>query len=125
MSDQIILVMGAVLFACGLGAYVSPTFFRKTLGDFTTNLPIVYFVAIVNIAVGLFIILNLNNWVTLSDMLLSFLGWAAVVRGFIMIVAPKFFIRVFKFIWLGKGHLIGEAVVMMLIGALLIYLAVF
>lgn len=125
MADQILLVSGVVILACGMGAYANPIYFRKTLGGFVTNPALIYFVGILNVAIGMFIVLNNNIWNSFPEVVVTFVGWAGVVRGFIMLIAPQFFLRLFKTIWMGKGHLIGEAVMMMLLGAVLIYLAIF
>lgn len=123
MTEQILLVLGLVLIVSGLAAYVNPPLFRRTLGSFYHNPGLIFFVGVVNLGVGLFLVINHNVWSSLGQIIVSIVAWAAVIRGFIMIVLPKTFLAVFKYVWLGKGHLVGEAVSVIIIGLVLLYIA--
>ncbi|HYC79771.1 MAG TPA: hypothetical protein VEC17_01975 [Candidatus Binatia bacterium] len=122
MTEQILLVLGIVLVVCGVSAWMNATHFRRVLGDFKDNPALIFFLGLINLAVGLFIVLNHNSWATPAESLVTFFGWAGMLRGLIMTVTPGIFLSLFKFIWLGR-HLKGESLFMLAIGAILIYLS--
>jgi hypothetical protein len=122
MSEQILTVIGALFLLWGLGALANPGFFRQMLGSFTHNPALIYVIGLLNAAVGLFLILNHNYWGTVQEVIVSFFGWAALVRGVIMILSPSTFLHLFKKIWMGS-HMKGEALFIILMGAIFVYLS--
>jgi hypothetical protein len=122
MSEQIVMILGALMVICGLGALANPAFFRRTMGSFTHTPSLVYVVGVANLAIGLYLVKNHNVWESLVQGIVAFFGWAALIRGAIMILAPDFFLRLFKKIWMGS-HLKGEAFFLLIVGVIMLYLS--
>jgi uncharacterized protein YjeT (DUF2065 family) len=122
MSEQFLLVIGILFVVCGLGALANPKFFRAMLGNFRDTPALVYIIGLANIVIGLFLVINHNVWDTVQAAIVSFFGWATLVRGIIMVLSPATFLYIFKRIWLGS-HLKGESFFLLVLGIIFIYLA--
>jgi hypothetical protein len=122
MTDQILMVAGFVWVVVGLGALANGGFFRRAMGSFTETPSLIFVTGVVNLVIGLFMVMNHNRWETWQESLVSFIGFAALFRGVLMILSPKMFLRLFKRIWLGS-HLKGEAFFLFVVGVILIYMS--
>ncbi len=121
MTEQLLILMGVVFLLCGIGALMSPDFFRKAIGNFRDNPGLLYLSAMINLILGLILVLNHNLWDTFGAVLVSIISWALIFRGAAMILASDFYMRQLKNVWLGS-HLRGEAIFLILTGVAFLYL---
>jgi hypothetical protein len=124
MSNQLLLLFGVAIFASGIGAYLNPHFFRRTIGNYTDNPAIIYINGFLNLAVGFYLVSNHNIWVKDWLVILTIIGWVATVRGLWILLAPEHYLKTFKSFWLGHGHIKGESIIMIILGGAMIYLSI-
>ncbi len=116
MPNQILLITGVVVLVVGIGAYRKPNSFRKILGSLNTNLALLYVLGLVNLIIGLFLIINFSAWTTIPEALVAFIGIAAVIKGFMMVIFPTYTMNMSLKVLRDRGHLHGEAIMLIVFG---------
>jgi uncharacterized protein YjeT (DUF2065 family) len=89
MTTWLASIWGPVLVAVGIGFFASPAFYRKVYRDLENNSFAVLFFGMLAIAVGIMQIQSHNLWESLSEVIISLLGWAILVKGIICVIFPK------------------------------------
>ncbi|OHA59960.1 MAG: hypothetical protein A2589_03600 [Candidatus Vogelbacteria bacterium RIFOXYD1_FULL_46_19] len=111
-------IWGPVILAIGLGVLVSRSYYLKIYRDLEKETLAMLIFAMVAIAVGIIHIRIHNVWGNLSEILISFLGWALLAKGLMFAIAPKFVNRAGD--WAVKAKAVPVAgIVMLIIGAYL------
>lgn len=106
-------IWGPVILAIGLGVLVSRDYYLKIYRDLEKETLAMLIFAMVAIAVGIIHIRIHNVWGYFSEILISFLGWALLVKGLMFAIAPKFVNRAGD--WAAKAKLVPVAGILMLI----------
>lgn len=124
MIEQVLLITGVVLLVCGVGAYLNPATFRKIVGNYTDTPALVYWNGIINLALGGFIILNHNIWEMSWVVIITIVGWLALLRGLWILLGTKSYLARFRQFWGQHGHLKGEALFLIIFGVIFIYASI-
>lgn len=92
MSDiQIFQVAGLIYFSVGLGMLFDMESFKKMYKDFAKNPSLMFITGMVAAVVGYLIVVNHNVWEWNRAVLITVIGWAALLKGLTMLAKPKFF----------------------------------
>lgn len=91
MNTTLILaqVWGPLLIAAGLGFSFSRSFYRQVYRDIEKSPFTIIFFGMVALCAGIFQIQAHNIWDTFPHILISFLGWALLVKGVVCTVFPN------------------------------------
>ncbi len=81
-------LFGAVYVAVGLGMLFSPKYYSKAVKEMVKEYGMMYFGGAVALVVGLAIVLHHNVWQG-WPILVTVLGWAALVKGFALLIFPE------------------------------------
>ena len=121
MSDTTIFLVkmfGPIFLVMGLGILANKGQYEhmmKGLNEFT----LAYFIAAVTpLVVGLAIVLNHNMWTTPPEMVISAIGWLAILKGILRCLAPEWTLKVLRGFASGN-HLTAASVAMIILGAYL------
>lgn len=79
---------GPAILAVGVGVFVSRKYYLKTYRDLQKETLAVLLFGIVAISAGITHINYHNVWRTFPEMVISFLGWGLLLKGFIFAIAP-------------------------------------
>jgi uncharacterized protein YjeT (DUF2065 family) len=120
MPNQILLVTGVAVLVTGVSAYRNPNAFRKLLGNFSTTPAVLYTLGLVTLVIGLFLVINFSAWTTIPEAIVAFIGITAVIKGFMMIIFPRYSMAMSQKLWRDKGHMHGESILLMAMGIILI-----
>lgn len=91
MSDaQLFQLFSVVYLAVGAGMLINPGFYKKLFTDFAENAAAMYIGGVAALAIG-FVILAHRGIACTHDwtMLLSIIGWLALIKGLLILVFPK------------------------------------
>lgn len=90
MKNSILIarLMGPVLLIMGLGMVVESETVRDLTLEFLGNRALIYFAGILTLVAGLAIVNAHNVWVTDWRVIITILGWLAVVGGVIRLLLP-------------------------------------
>ena len=119
MSDaHIFELIGLIYIATGVGALLQPGFFRKMLEDFANSYALVYAMGFIVLTAGYFLARFHNFWMWDTGVIITIIGWIALIKGFTMIAFPAAYrnlsiamknkpklLRVQSFVVLGLGIL--------------------
>lgn len=125
MTDaQIFQLFGITYLAVGIGMLINPDFYKKMIRDFTENPPAIYLGGLVALAIGFLLVTFHNNWVKDWSVIITIVGWAALIKGLFLIVLPKVSIKVCNAFKMGELLSVWSTIVIIL-GALLCWLGFF
>ena len=119
MSEvQIFQILGLFYFAAGLGMLINPEFFKKMLVNLAECPFSVYLGAILALVVGYFLVNFHNVWKMDKTVLITIIGWVALVKGLSILIFPKFLVSMTN--KMGERLLTFGGVVAAILGAVLI-----
>ena len=123
MSDaQIFQLFSLVYLAVGVGMLISPGFYKKLFTDFCENAAVMYLGGVSALAIGYVILAHRGIRCTQDwSMILSLIGWIALIKGILILVQPKIMIALTKAM-LQENLLKIEAVVIIILGLALSFL---
>ncbi|WAC08090.1 MAG: hypothetical protein OS130_02530 [Thermodesulfobacteriota bacterium] len=89
--SKLIARMAAVIYlSASLGAFFSADYYRKVSEDLFNNAGLTYLAGFMTIIIGLLIVHYHNIWAKNWTVLVTFLGWLALLKGLLLIVCPGF-----------------------------------
>ena len=97
MSDaQIFQLFSLVYLAIGIGMLISPDFYKKLFTDFCENAAVMYLGGIMAVVIGYLILAFHNTWTKDLSVIITVIGWLALVKGILILVRPKMMIALTK-----------------------------
>ncbi len=91
METSVILakIMGPLLLIVGLGLFINLEHYRRMLSDFGASSLSIYMAGATALLLGLLIVVFHNVWVVGWPVIITLLGWSAVIKGTVRLVAPR------------------------------------
>lgn len=111
---------GVVLLALGLGMLVNSSYYKKTFQDILNNTAVVLVGGMAALAVGVLIVLNHNVWDASWTLIVTLVGWIAIIKGALLLVLPKS-AGLFESWFSNKNFIMFIGVFALIIGAILAY----
>jgi hypothetical protein len=103
LSILIAKVTSAVYLAAALGAFFSRDHYRRLLDDLFKNAALTYFIGFTTTILGFLMVNYHNTWRKDWTVLVTLLGWLALMKGVLIIAFPRFVQRYSRPIFEGKG----------------------
>ena len=123
MSDtQIFQLFSLVYITVGIGFLINPRFYKNIFQDFVERTSSLYFGGLFAIAVGYLIVAFHNTWTKDFSVIITIVGWLALVKGILILVCPKLMIALTKVISSKEKNLRIYGVIVIIIGLLLAFL---
>ncbi len=91
MSNTILLArIGALVYlSIGLGVFINPGYFRKLMDDLIKSPGMAYVAALMALILGCLMVAVHNVWVWNWPVLITILGWGAIVKGMAGLLFPE------------------------------------
>lgn len=90
LSILIARITSVVYLAAALGAVFSRDYYRRIVDDLFKNAALIYLMGFTAVILG-FLIVNYHNiWVKDWTVLITILGWLALMKGVLIIAFPSF-----------------------------------
>ena len=123
MSDaQIFQVFSLMYTAVGIGILINSDFYKKLFEDFIEHTSNLYFGGIIALGVGYLIVAFHNTWTKDLSVIITIVGWLALVKGILILIRPSLIIALTKAIMKSKNFLKIEAIIVIIIGLLFAFL---
>lgn len=123
MSDaQIFQVFSLVYIAVGIGIFVNPDFYKKIFEDCIESPAVMYLGGVLALVVGYLIVAFHNTWTCDLSVIITVIGWLALIKGVIILLLPKTMAALTKAIMKKTIFLKIEAVVVIILGLALSFL---
>jgi len=90
LSIFIAKLVGAVYVAMGLGIIINTKFYKKLFTNILKDSTFFFTWGIMAMVLGLVIIVNHNVWEASWVVIITLIGWIALVKGALMLIFPKF-----------------------------------
>ena len=90
LSIFVAQIMSLAYLSVGIAALRGKFDFHKMVQDFAKSPGLVYLAGIVTLIIGMLLIKNHNFWVKDWTVIITILGWAATVKGVLLIAFPEF-----------------------------------
>ena len=90
MTDvQIFQAFSLVYLAIGAGILINSDFYKKAFADFTDSGGVMYLGGVMALVVGYLLVAFHNTWTCDVSVIITVLGWIALIKGIVILVAPK------------------------------------
>lgn len=119
---------GPVYLAVGLGFLVSPDHYEKLVDEFIgekSSAALTYLGGVMAFFAGLVILHLHNSWNQDWTMVVTILGWLAVIKGALLLIVPNQFMGQFEGMVKSKGFLNFAKLFAIVLGAVFTYFGYF
>ena len=117
MSDaQIFQIVSIVYITIGIGIFINPGFYKKLFEDFIENTAVMYLGGIMALTIGYLIVAFHNTWTKDLSVIITIVGWLALIKGILIFIQPKIIIAVSKEMAKNESLLRIEAIVIIILG---------
>ena len=93
LSVLIAKIISVIYLSAALGGFFSSNYYRKLSEDLYKNAALTYMMGFTAIILGILIVNYHNTWVKNWTVLITIIGWLALIKGIIIVVFPKFIQR--------------------------------
>jgi hypothetical protein len=123
MSTSIFLarLIGPVMALVGVSLLANEAAFRKMALEFLRTPALIFFSGMILMPAGLAVVLSHNVWVMDWPVIITLLGWAAVISGAIRVFAPERATKAGKNFLTRKIFTTAAAAIWVVVGAVLCY----
>lgn len=90
LSKLIARMASVIYLSASLGAFFSSDYYRKIVDDLFGNSALIYVTGFITVIVGLLIVTYHNTWAKSWIVLITILGWLAIMKGICLIAFPQF-----------------------------------
>ena len=121
-NAQIFQIFSVVYLAIGVGMLVNPAFYKKMFSDFVDNAGVLYMGGITALVVGLLIIMFHNTWTKNLSVIITIIGWLALIKGVVILIFPKAMVALAKSIVNSPKFMKIEAILVIIVGLFFAFL---
>ena len=89
LSILLAKIFAAIYLAAGLSILINPKFYPKIIDDMLKNVAVIYLYGFLAVVFGMFMVTYHNLWVKNWVVVITLFGWAALLKGFMILVFPK------------------------------------
>ena len=90
LSKLIAKIASVIYLSASVGAFFGADHYRKIANDLFSNAGLTYLAGFITVIVGLLIVTYHNRWTKNWTVLITILGWLALVKGIFLITLPQF-----------------------------------
>ncbi|MEE2566382.1 hypothetical protein [Hyphobacterium marinum] len=121
LTESLARILGLYMLAGGIGLLIDPKAYDGVMENFRANPALAYISAVVVFTIGAALVTLHNQWSSWPQIIVSLIGWAALVEGILMLAVRRSFFALVAKIPLGMGMLRGFGVLTLVLGALYLY----
>ena len=118
-------IFGLCYLIIGAGFMFNRKAFQQVMEDFCKNVASVFFAGVFALVIGVVIILTHNVWVANWTVIITIIGWVALIKGIWMIVFPNTVPKFMQAYLKNKALLAVHSVAVVIFGAVLTFFGFF
>jgi uncharacterized protein YjeT (DUF2065 family) len=96
LSVLVAQIFGLVYVMFGLGMLINGSYYKKALDEMMNNSGFMVFGGMISLVIGFLLVRSHNVWVGDWTVLVTILGWLALVKGVLLLLAPNFLVDISK-----------------------------
>jgi uncharacterized membrane protein len=90
LSKLIARMASVIYLSASLGAFLSADYYRKIANDLFSNSALVYVTGFITVIIGFLIVIYHNRWAKSWIVVITILGWLAMLKGICLMAFPQF-----------------------------------
>ena len=114
-------LIGLLYILVGLGMMISKKYYKDMYENFLKNEGTIFLAGAMSFAFGFIVVSFHNLWVGEWYLLITLLGWAALIKGALFLLLPKFQVSLAKAAMKNELWLNAGSVIALIIGLVLCY----
>jgi hypothetical protein len=114
-------LMGPILFVVGISILIDQKSMRAMAKGLLANHALIYTFGVLDLLLGLVLVTVHNVWVMDWRVIITLIGWLSIVRGLMRILFAPYFMKNGPKLLKKQGLLIGVAIGVVILGAVLSY----
>jgi len=114
-------ILSLVYLAIGVGMLLDRNYYRKMMLDWLDNPSAVYLAALIALVVGFLLVTYHNLWVPSWVVIITVLGWMALIKGVCLLAFPRGLLRMTQSLIRNERFIIIEAIGVLILGGVLGY----
>ncbi len=118
-------IFGLCYLIIGAGFVFNRKAFQQVMEDFCKNAALVFYGGVLALVIGVVIILTHNVWVAHWAVIITIIGWLALIKGIWMIVFPNTVSKFMQAYQKNESLLIVHSIVALIFGAVLTFFGFF
>lgn len=111
-SVLIARLLAAIYISIGVGVLINSSYYRDAFDKMMKDSSLYYMGGFMALTMGVLIVSFHNHWVQSWEVVITILGWAAVVKGVFLFIAPKQMMSWGR-VWLKNMPLLGVIVLLL------------
>jgi uncharacterized protein YjeT (DUF2065 family) len=121
MSIFLAKVLGAFYVVIGVGLFFNSKHYHKAYTDMMKSSGIWLFAGIFALIIGILLVLAHNVWEWQWYVIITVIGWIALVKGILLLIFPKQMVAMGKSMFKSKNLLLVAGIVAVVLGVILGY----
>lgn len=113
-------LLGIAYTVIGLAILANPKYYKKMIEEYVRSTPVIFFNAFIVLALGYFFLMVNSEWSVGLPLIVTIIGWLAIIKGIYILVLPQSYIKLAK--KLSLHFLTFEASMAVILGIILLYL---
>ena len=118
-------IFGLCYLIIGAGFVLNRKAFKQIMNDFCKNTALLFYGGLFTLVIGVVIILIHNIWVANWTMIITIIGWLALIKGAGMIVFPDMVSKSMQFYQKNENLLIVHSTGALILGVVLTFFGFF
>jgi len=118
-------ILGLCYLVVGAGLLLNRKAFQRVMEDFCKNAALVLYGGMFALIIGIVIILKHNIWVANWTVMITIIGWLALIKGIWIVVFPDTVSKFMQFYQKNKNLLIVHSIAAFIFGAVLTFFGFF
>ncbi|MBU1726052.1 MAG: hypothetical protein KJ880_00250 [Candidatus Omnitrophica bacterium] len=118
-------IFGLCYLIIGAGFLFNRKAFEQVMEDFCKNAAVVFYGGLLALVIGVVIILTHNVWAANWTVIITIIGWLALIKGIWLIVFPNTVYKFMQAYQKNKSMQIIHPIVALILGAILSFLGFF
>ena len=121
MSIFLAKLIGLLYLLIGFGVFINKGYYKEVFEKMLKNEVFAFFGGVLSFVAGCAIISAHNLWVGDWTLIITLFGWAAVIKGALLLLVPRFQLSMAKSVMKSEFYLNLTGVICVVIGLILCY----
>lgn len=120
--ENVFQFLGLTYTVIGFAILIHPKYYKKMIDEYVKSAPIMFLNGFIVLAMGYLLLLANNTWEAEAPVIVTVIGWLALIKGLTILLLPNIYLKIAKMINL--RHLKFEAIASIILGLALLYLGI-
>lgn len=114
-------IFGLAYTVVGIGMIANKKYYHEMYDKMRTNSPVIYLGGILALVVGFLLVMHHNIWIESWIVIITIIGWLALIKGVLLLVIPEAFMDLTKSWFKNKNFFLLIGICALILGLILGY----